>query len=132
MTLVLAGTATGEFLPPQLIYSGKTEKSLPKDVKFPSDWHLTTTPTHWSNEETMMMYIDKVIAPYVNSKRKELKLPCDFPALVLFDHFSGQVTEVVFDKLKEHNILYVLIPKCCTDRLQPMDLSVNKIYKRSP
>lgn len=42
MTLVHAGTATGEFLPPQLIYSGKTEKSLPKDVKFPSDWHLTT------------------------------------------------------------------------------------------
>ena len=47
MTMVLAGTASGEFLPPQLIYSGLTSKSLPKNVKFPSDWHLTTTPTHW-------------------------------------------------------------------------------------
>lgn len=90
MTLVLAGTATGEFLPPELIYSGKTEKSLPKDVEFPSDWHLTTTPTYWSNEETMLMYIDEVIASYVNSKRKELKLFCDFPALVLFDILVGK------------------------------------------
>ena len=68
MTMVLAGTASGEFLPPQLIYSGLTSKSLPKNVKFPSDWHLTTTPTHWSNEETMKHYIDKVIVPFIEKK----------------------------------------------------------------
>ena len=129
MTAIFAGTASGTFLLPQLIYSGSTEKSLPRNVQFPSDWDVTTTPTHWSNEDTMKVYIDKVIVPYVKVKRKELELSFDFPALVLFDHFSGQITQAIFDRLEEHNIRYVLIPKTCTDRLQPMDLSVNKPVK---
>lgn len=101
MTVVLAGTPTGEFLPPQLIYSGSTAKSLPKNVSFPPEWQLTTTPTHWSNEATMLQYIDKVINPYVEKKREELKLKPDFPALVLFDHFSGQITQSIFDHLQK-------------------------------
>ena len=98
-------------------------------MKFPSDWHLAITPKHWSNEETMGDYIDKIIVPYVEKKRKDLQLPSDFPALVLFDHFSGQVTNVTFDKLEKNHIMYVLVPKTCTDRLQPMDLSINKPIK---
>jgi len=47
------------------------------------------TPTQWSNEQTMLDYIDKVIVRYVNSKRKELQLPSNLPALLLTDHFSG-------------------------------------------
>jgi len=129
MTLVLAGTANGEFLPPQLIYSGSTSKCLPKNVNFPSDWHLTSTPTHWSNEETMLAYINRIIVPYVQSKRKEFHLSPSFPALVLFDHFSGQTSQAIFDALGKHKLLYVLIPKTCTDRLQPMDLPVNKPIK---
>ena len=31
--------------------------------------------------------------------------------------------------LKKHNILSVLVPALCTDRLQPFDLSVNKAAK---
>ena len=37
MTVVLAGTASREFLAPQLVYSGSTSKSLPKNVTFPSE-----------------------------------------------------------------------------------------------
>ena len=33
MTIVLAGTANGDFLPAQLIYSGKTLKCLPKEYQ---------------------------------------------------------------------------------------------------
>ncbi len=129
MTMVLAGTASGEFLLPQLIYSGLTSKSLPKNVKFPSDWHLTTTPTHWLNEETMKHYVDEVIVPFIDTNRKKLNLTSDYPAVVLFDHFSGQITQDIFDLLEKHNIFYILIPRTCTDRLQPMDLSVNKPVK---
>ena len=90
MTVVLAGTASGDFLPPQLISSGHTLKSLPKNVNFPSDWHLATTPKHWSNEETMVDYVEKINVPYGEKKRKDMQLPSDFQALVLFDDFSGQ------------------------------------------
>ena len=129
MTVVLAGCATGDLLPPQLIYSGLTSKSLPKNVTFPEGWDITTTPTHWSSEDSMLRYIHKIICPYVAQKRVQLKLGVDFPALVLFDHFSGQITQKVFDLLEKNNINFVLIPKTCTDRLQPMDLSVNKPFK---
>lgn len=129
MTVVLAGTASGDFLPAQLIYSGTTMKCLPRSVRFPGEWHITSTPTHWSNEDTMIDYLNKIIVPHFAIKRMELKLPNTFPALVLFDHFSGQVTQSIFDKLNEHYIMFVLIPKTCTDRLQPMDLSINKPIK---
>ena len=32
--------------------------------------------------------------------------------------------------LKDHNILYVIVPNNCTDRLKPLDLSVNKAVKQ--
>ena len=38
----------GEFLPPQLIYQGKTTRCLPH-YDFPPAY----SPNHWSNEETM-------------------------------------------------------------------------------
>lgn len=114
------------FYLPSSIYSGSTSKSLPQNVSFPNDWHLTTTPSHWSNEQTMIEYIDKIIIQHVDSKRKELGLSCNFPALVLFDHFSGQTSQAIINKL---DLMHVLIPRTCTDRLQPMDLSVNKPIK---
>ena len=63
----------GDFLPPQVIYQGKTRKSLPT-VEFPSDWHITFVENHWSNEKVMINYLEKILFPYVDKKREELKL----------------------------------------------------------
>ena len=128
ITAVFCGTMAGEFLPPQLIYQGKTTACLPR-YNFPSDWHVTFTPNHWSNEVKVMEYIKKIIIPFVEQKRKDLKLPPDQPALALFDVFKGQQTEEVATLLEENNILLVPIPANCTDHLQPMDLSINKAAK---
>ena len=128
ITAVFCGTAKGHFLPFQLIYQGKTKASLPPH-KFPEDWHATFTPNHWSNEDVTKDYIQKIIVPYVQSKRKELQLPEDFPALAIYDVFKGQVTKKVFSILEANNIYTVRVPANCTDRLQPMDLSVNKPAK---
>ena len=128
ITAVLCGAMSGEFLPPQLIYQGKTTACLPRH-KFPEDWHVTYTPNHWSNEDKMIEYIETIILPYVEGKRKELELSVDQPALAIFDVFKGQQTEGVLKILEENNILVVSVPANCTDRLQPMDLSVNKSMK---
>ena len=53
ITMVLCGSLTGDFLPPQVIYKGKTNRCHPH-FKFPSDWNITHSPKHWSNEETML------------------------------------------------------------------------------
>ena len=77
----------------------------------------------------MREYIELIIVPYVTSKRNELQLPSDQPALAIFDVFKGQQTKGIMDLLEQNNILVVNIPADCTDRLQPMDLSVNKSVK---
>ena len=50
ITAVFGGTIAGDFLPPQLIYQGKTSKCLPS-ISFPSDWHISFIENHWSNEK---------------------------------------------------------------------------------
>ena len=65
----------------------------------------------------------------MEGKRKELKLSSDQPVLAIFDVFKGQQMESVLKLLEENNILVVSVPANCTDRLQPMDLSVNRLVK---
>ena len=67
ITAVFAGSLSGDFLPVQLVYQGKTSKCLPK-VVFPEGWDITCTLNHWCNEETMKDYIKKIIIPYVEKK----------------------------------------------------------------
>ena len=68
ITAVFAGSLAGDFLPPQLIYKGTTKRCLP-GVNFPSDWHITHSHNHWSNESTMKAYIEKILLPYIGGKR---------------------------------------------------------------
>ena len=89
LTAVFAGSMSGESLPPQLIYQGKTTRCLPH-YDFPAGWHLIYSPNHWSNEETMKEYIEHIILPYIHGKRKQLKLADDYPALLTFDNSKAQ------------------------------------------
>ena len=50
ITAVFGASLSGDFLPPQLIYTGKTPACHPKSVTFPADWHITHTENHWANE----------------------------------------------------------------------------------
>ena len=128
ITAVLAGSLTGDFLPPQLIYKGTTKRCLPT-VQFPPKWHVTHSHNHWANEKTMKDYLHKILIPYIDEKRKELKLSTDYPALVLFDKFAGQGTQELYNILEFNHINFVVVPANCTDRLQPLDVSVNKPVK---
>ena len=130
ITAVVCGTLSGDFLPMQLIYTGKTTACLPT-IKFPKDWLLSFTPNHWSNEKKTKEYLQSIIIPYIKTKRHESGLDDTFPALVIFDVFKGQTTEAMFQLLRDNNIYVVTIPANCTDKLQPMDLSVNKALKNS-
>ena len=75
----------------------------------------------------MKDYLQKILTPYVDEKRKQLKLSPDYPAMVLFDKFTG--TQELFHLLEANHIHFVVVPANCTDRLQPLDLSVNKPVK---
>ena len=128
ITVVISGTMTGEHMPFQVNYQGKTSGCLPH-VNFPTDWHATFTPNHWSNEQKMKEYLELIIFPFVRLKRRELDLSAEHPALAIYDVFKGQQTADIHGMLEKENILIVPVPPNCTDHLQPMDLSVNKPVK---
>jgi len=48
---------------------------------------------------------------------------------LIFDNFKAQCTEELLKLLDSNKIDVVLIPPNCTDRLQPLDVSVNKAAK---
>ena len=126
ITAIFCGSASGDFLPIQLIYIGKTPRCHPRYV-FPSDWNVTHSPKHWSNEDTMVEYITEIVLPYVAQVRE--RLGTDSAALVVMDNFKGQATPKIMNLLEENNILVSWLPPNTTDRLQPMDISVNKPAK---
>ena len=127
ITAVFAATKTGSFLPIQVIYKGKTKRCLPS-VDFPKDWLISFTKNHWANEAATKDYIYKILLPYVKQKREELKLPGDYPALVVFDRFKAQCTSNVLQILRDNHIDTLLFLASCTDHLQPLDVSLPKNF----
>ena len=126
ITAIFCGTLLGDFLPVQLIYKGKTPRCHPH-FEFPSGWHITHSPKHWSTEQTMLQYVEHIILPYVEKVRETLG--DNKPALAIMDNFKGQITESVSGLLDMHNIHVCLLPPNTTDLLQPMDIAVNKPAK---
>ena len=51
LTTLFACSMSGDFLPIQLVYQGKTARCLPK-YQFPSDWDITFSANHWCNIST--------------------------------------------------------------------------------
>ena len=128
ITAVFCGSLTGDFLPIQLVYQGKTNRCHPQ-YQFPTDWHITHSPNHWATEESTKDYLREIFFPYIDGMRSRIGLEDDHPALAIFDNFKGQITVDIMQLLEEHNVHVVKLPPNCTDRLQPMDLSVNKAAK---
>ena len=48
---------------------------------------------------------------------------------MIFDRFRGQYTDQFLSLLKANGIHILIVPANCTDRLQPLDVSINKMAK---
>ena len=51
ITRNFAVSVTGQFLPMQPIYAGKTKRCHPQGIESPSGFHVTHSLNQWSNEE---------------------------------------------------------------------------------
>ncbi len=112
--MTLCCTASGKLLPPFLVFRGKTIKN----VKIPPGVVCTTQEKAWMDEKRMLEWIDKVWLPYVQGK----------PTLLSLDTFSGHLTEAVNDSFDKCGTKLLVIPGGCTSVLQPLDISINKLY----
>ena len=118
-------TMSGLFLAMQLIHEGKTPQCLPQGISFPENFNLTFTPNHWSIEDKVIEHLEKVVFPFIVEKRKELPLPDEQKAILVFDVIKGQKTERVQHLIADNNCVCVFVPAHMTNYFQPLDLTVN-------
>jgi len=77
----------------------------------------------------MMEYADKILIPYCDKKKEQLKMKQSQKSLAIFDVFAAHRVETFLDKLEDNNILVVFVPARCTGDLQPLDVAVNDDFK---
>ena len=130
ITATLTQTLSGLILPFQLIYTGKTKRSLPDAKLLPKGFLLSCNPSHWSNEKETLRLLCEVIEPYIKEMKEKRNLPDEQKCLMVWDAFRAQECAAVLNKLEELNIVTVQVPKNLTHLLQPLDLTTNLIFKR--
>jgi len=119
---------SGELLPLQLIFQGKTEKCLPAHTPQTRDagFHLTQSENHWSSLQTMKDYVEAVIVPYVKQHGgadKRVLLVLDVWAV----HKSGEFRR--FLRQQHPNIHLLFVPARCTSKLQVADVVLQRPFK---
>ncbi|KAE9387880.1 hypothetical protein BT96DRAFT_757502, partial [Gymnopus androsaceus JB14] len=125
-TLVSLISASGEVLPMQAIYAGRTEASCPKkssasynesqELKF--SFEPSGNDTYWSTMDTMKSLITNVIAPYFEAKKKELGIsdPEYQSSLWKIDCWSLHKSKEFLGWMKKThpNIIIIFVPGNCT------------------
>ena len=111
----------GQFLPMQIIYGGRTTKSIPR-VSFSDGFLVSANLKHYSNEEESLKMMEHIIIPYVKTQRKILKLDAEYPAMLIMNVFAGQMTDPVKEILKKNNIVLQKDPANLTYLFQPLDV----------
>ena len=96
-------TLSGKLLPPQLICIGSSPRCHTTGVTFPNDWNITHSENHWSNEQTMLEFIDSVILRLLRYL---------VPFLMYLQHIHR--CSSVLDKLHEASVKVCFIPAGCT------------------
>ena len=129
ITATYAQTLAGDILPFQLIYKGKTKRSLPKTT-FPKGFVLSANKSHWSNETETIRLLNRIIHPYAQRKKADLDLPSSQKSLIIWDAFRGHETDKVEDRLEVLDIETKGVPGNFTHLLQPLDLTTNSASKK--
>lgn len=133
--------SSGEALPPQLIYGGKTSRSLPKATS--PNWNESVAAgflidysggdTYWSNHATMKRYVDKLLAPTFEKIKARLGLPPTQMSLWTVDVYACHRAENfrTWMKLNHPTIILDFVPASTTSKGQPMDVGMQRAFKHS-
>jgi hypothetical protein len=128
ITCTLACTESGQILKPQLIFAGKTVRSLP-NINARKNYFYSVTQSHWQNGESYLEFLKNVITPYRLKTIRELGLPIDQWCILIHDIHYSHLTPDAREYMKTNNIAAIHIPAGCTDSLQVCDTVLNAPFK---
>ena len=113
ITVTIFVTESGDVLPYQMIFEGKTVKCHPINQPMPDDCLWTHTESHWQSVPTYMEAIEKIIVPYKNKIISTMGLPANQYTILKHDlHYTHKDTRVL-ELLKAHNILPLFVRMLC-------------------
>ena len=138
-TLMVGISMSGEVLPFQAVYAGKTKGSLPtssafnytkatEELKF--RFESSGNDTYWSTMATMQSYVTNILVPYFESHLKQLDLPnqiCIWQIDCWSVHQSLEFRSWMRKSYPWIRIHY--IPANCTGLFQPCDVGIQRILK---
>ena len=116
LTVILACTAAGSMLPPMVIFKGK--RAL-KNIRTPKGVIVRVQKKAWNDSALTKLWVQKVLSSCTKNKH----------ALLVWDTFSGHMTEEVQEELRKKNITVAVIPGGCTSKIQPLEVCLNKPFK---
>lgn len=114
-TIVVACTASGQLLPPYVIYKAEhlydtwTERG-PKGTRY------NRSKSGWLDGRIFEDWFSTIILPY-------FKKLGDVPKLLIGDNLSSHISESVIDQCRLNNIRFVLLPPNSTHLCQPLDVA---------
>jgi hypothetical protein len=128
VTTALCCNERGEVLAPQLIFGGTTERCHPKDLA-PYNGFYSHSTTHWQTPETLINWIELVLAPFKNAVIQLEGLPEDQHCVLILDlHFSHK-DNAVMQHFRNHNIVPVFLPSGFSEDLQVIELAAMKPFQ---
>lgn len=114
ISIMIAGTAAGELLPPYVIYKANNiydtwSTGGPKGTRY------NRTPSGWIDSNTFEDYIKSVVIPFFKDKpgRK----------ILIGDNLSSHLSIDVIKICGEQNISFVFLPANSTHLTQPLDIA---------
>ena len=135
ITVCVAASLRGDLLPLQLIFQGKTARSLPPSTAASTAARvdITCSNNHWSTPETMQRWITKVLSPHAERMIELHKLDANAHILLLLDCWAVHKSAEFRGWMQtEHpRIHLVFVPANCTSKLQLADVALQRPFKSS-
>jgi hypothetical protein len=138
-TLLVAASLSGDMLPFQAIYTGKTTRSIPDQTApgFARAANLgflleySNTSSYWSTQATMRSFVSKILAPYFRAQIALHCLPISQRCIFQIDcwsvHRSSEFRSWMATMYPWIIIQY--IPGGCTGLFQACDVGLQRILK---
>lgn len=121
-TVTMCGiiSAAGTFLPPALVFPRKNFKNhMMKDS--PTGALGLANPSGWMKSDIFLDVLNHFIAHSHSSTEN--------PSLLIYDNHESHISVAVVQRAREAGVHILTIPPHCSNRLQPLDISVYGPFK---
>ena len=114
ISLMFAGTAAGELLPPYVIYKGECLWSMWCEAG-PEGAQYGRSKNGWMDSSNFDEWFLTIVVPW--ARKKEGK------KVMIGDNLSSHQSSNVLEQCDNYGISFILLPPNSTDKLQPLDVA---------